>query len=216
MERLGLDVKSAVDDEHFIEHCVALWHTADFLLLNPLKPSVDVAVRSYCDERLKQLCTIGNVQKWRHKDDKKKLSPWALDIVLGIREAYKWNIEDLKKVLMEFIWTGRNWTLRSDLANITFDCLKDTPTCVTDLLGYYASRPWLRTAVWAPHTKETDGNIEAGSAYTCVRCAKAISWANYDAAVGQVSHPFLIDRHYKIARGWCRDCAQLDTIPWRA
>lgn len=215
MVSLGLNVKSAVDDEHFVEHCVALWHTADFLLLNPLKSSVDEAVRSYCDKRLKQLCTIGNVEWWRHKDDEKKLSPWALDVILGIREAYKWNIEDLKKVLMEFMWTGRRWTLRNDLVNITFDGLKDTPTCVTDLLGYYASGPWLTTAVWAPQNEVIIGDIEVGSPNICVGCGKEISWERSDAREVQVLNPFSMDKKSRFTRGWCRDCGGLDKIPWR-
>lgn len=199
-----------------MEHCVALWHTADFLLLNPLKSSADEAVRSYCDERLKQLCTRDGEQKWRHEDDRSRLSPWALDIVLGIRDAYKWNIEDLKKVLLEFIWNGRNWTLRSDLAGITFDCLKDTPTCVTDLLGYYASGPWLKTAVWAPHSEKTQRKSEADDPYKCARCGKAISWKRSGRpTAGQVVDPFQINKTHKIARGWCRDCGELDMIPWR-
>lgn len=215
MGRLGLDVKSAVDDEHFVEQCIALWRTADFLLLKPLKSSVDEAVRSYCDERLKKLATIGNVERWWHKDDGKKLSSWALDVVLGIRESYKWSIEDLKKVLMEFMWAGRNWTLCSDLASIVFAGLKDTPSCLTDLLGYYASGPWLKAAVWAPKNKVTHSDIEANSPHTCARCGKEISWERSDGPAGQVVDPFSINQNFKFTRGWCRDCGELDMIPWR-
>lgn len=215
MGSLGLDVKSAVDDKHFMEYCVALWHTADFLLLNPLKPSVEEAVRNYCDRRLKQIFTVGTAPRWWHKDDVNRLSPWALDVMTGIREAYKWNIEDLKKVLMEFIWSARFCTLRNGMASITFDCLKDTPTCVTDLLGYYASGPWLSTAVWAPRSEETYHDSEAGSGRKCLRCGKAKSWGDTQAMTGQVMDPFSVNRDCKLTRGWCRDCAELDIIPWR-
>ncbi|KAL2277930.1 hypothetical protein FJTKL_15060 [Diaporthe vaccinii] len=41
----GLDIMKSVSTEHFVEHCVSLWHTADFLMLEALKRCVESAVR---------------------------------------------------------------------------------------------------------------------------------------------------------------------------
>lgn len=178
------------------------------MLLNPLKLSVQKAIHSDCDKRLKELCTFNRWNKWHHQEKLEMLSPWALDLVLGIREAYKWNIEHLKKVLLEFTWAGRNATLRKFMAKITLDHLKDVPNFVTDLIGYYGSAPWLETAVWAP-CKNTSKISGAGSDTECARCEKKISWRRGEYSEGQVWDPFHADGRHIITRGWCRECGEL-------
>lgn len=213
-------MESSVSDEHFVEHCVLLWHTADFLLLHPLKPSVQQAVRNYCDKRMKHLCTreIGNPSKWRDPQDKSKLLPWAADFLSGIRSAYEWKAEDLKSVLMEFIWVGRRRLLgrklpaHNSIIPSFVDHLNNTSTFMADLLSDFASGPWINTAVWAPKHK-----WNGGTARECGLCAKEISWQKFEESVGQVYDPFTVDHTtFEIGRGWCRDCMKGDIIPWRA
>lgn len=188
-----------------MEECVSLWQTADFLLLNPLKSSVEKAVHNYCDKRMKQLCTRLFRPKWKESGSKGKLTPWAIDMILGIRGAYRWNIEGLKAMLVEFIWAGRRYTLDASIVSTTLDQLKDTPAFVADLLAFLASNWSMKTAVWAPHRSWTTWTA------TCRRCGTEIFWENNDEEEGQVRDPFGFDNH----RGWCRDCGKLDMIPWR-
>lgn len=207
-------MESSVSDENFVEHCVLLWHTTDFLLLHPLKASVQKAVFSYCDKRMKYLCMRRTIfqPKWRDHQDESKLQPWALDIVLGIKKAYEWKIEDMKAVLMEFIWVGRRFTLDEPICSTLLICLTDTPGFIGDLLGKYAARPWLKTAVWAPDRPKHSGSIRE-----CASCAKKLSWKGHsEETAGQVYDPFSVDHEMDIlTRGWCRDCAGGDVIPWR-
>ncbi|KAG6354204.1 hypothetical protein INS49_004808 [Diaporthe citri] len=146
----GLDIMRSVSAEHFVEHCVSLWHTADFLMLEALKRSVERAVRDYCDKRMKELCISPHRPTWRHPQHLDQLSPWALDLVEALRQAYEWQISDLKSVLMEFIWVARTLTLQSGIASVLFDHLKDTPRFADDFLGRYVSKSWLRNSVWVP------------------------------------------------------------------
>ncbi|KAH8767329.1 hypothetical protein F5883DRAFT_521940 [Diaporthe sp. PMI_573] len=157
----GLNVESSVSEDHFVEHCVLLWHIADFLLLDSLKSAVHQAVFKYCDKKMKHLRTWKSEKKWRHDEDKYRLSPWALDIVLGIQHAYKWDVKDLKAMLMEFIWVGRGWTLGNRrLVSALRNHLKDTPAIMDDLLSQYASGPWIKTAVWAPDRSGSSGKLD--------------------------------------------------------
>jgi hypothetical protein len=210
--KIGLNVESSVSEDHFVEHCVLLWHVADFLLLDSLKSAVHQAVFKYCDKKMKHLRTWKSEKKWRHDEDKSRLSPWALDIVLGIQHAYKWDVKDLKAMLMEFIWVGRGWTLGNRrLVSALRNHLKDTPAIMDDLLSQYASGPWIKTAVWAPDRSGSSGKLDK-----CGLCARTISWGGSPEAVGQVYDPFTIDyRNFEIRNGWCRDCSEGDIIPWR-
>ncbi|KAK7720246.1 hypothetical protein SLS63_009918 [Diaporthe eres] len=122
----------------------------DFLMLEALKRPVERAVRDYCDKRMKELCISPHRPTWRDPQHLNQLSPWALDLVEGLRKAYEWKISHLKSVLMEFIWVGRTLTLQSGIASVLFDHFKDTPKFTDDFLGKYASKPWLRNSVWVP------------------------------------------------------------------
>lgn len=211
---LGLDVESSVSPEHFIEHCVSLWHIADFLLLGPLKSTAEKAVHKYCDERMKTLATLGPGNKWRDVEDGRKLSPWALDMISGIRESYRWKIKPLKAVLMEFLWVGRPWTLSRTAAPALMDHLKDTANFMGHFLSRYASRPWIGTAVWAPAPRTDMGVAHARS--VCRRCGEKMSWAKDLNPVGQIFDPFELNRFSEITSGWCLKCSKLDGIPWRS
>lgn len=198
---IGLNVESSVSDEHFVEHCVLLWHTADFLLLHPLKFSVQQAVRRCCDKRMKLFCT-------EPTHEPKSIS-WVLDVVLGIRSAYEWKIGDLKSVLMEFIWVGRSWIFTPFTLSTFRDHLKNTPDFMDDLLIEYASSAWIKTAVWAPVRQR---NHTASK--QCGLCFKDMIWS--EDAPGQVLDPFSLDQeNLEFVKGWCRDCSKGDTIPWR-
>lgn len=197
--------------------CVGLWKLADYLLLSPLKSSVEVAVRKYCDKRLKQLCTIESESKWLQDDgNQDELSPWALDLVLGARDAYTWNFDVLKRILMEFLWAGRVWTLRGGIASTVLSHFKDTPVFVTDLVGHFASKKWLEDAIWAPKyglKRNRDGDSQ-----TCPGCKARFFGAFSEPAKpakGQVIDPFILDRHHDPKRRWCCSCGKLDSIPWR-
>lgn len=211
--RVGLDIMSIVSKEHFVEHCVALWHTADFFMLKALKTSVESAVRDYCDKRMKELCMTPYRPTWRHPQQLNQLSPWALDLVEGLRQAYEWRISDLKSVLMEFIWVARALTLESGMASVLFDHLKDTPGFTDDFLGRYASSLWLRTSVWVPPRDKV--NSDRGSSY-CLRCSKPIFWDDFwKGDKGQVINAFRRDTNNGYRSAWCSDCGAGDNIPWR-
>ncbi|KAG6353628.1 hypothetical protein INS49_005336 [Diaporthe citri] len=200
----GLDVESSISPDHFMGECVSLWQTADFLLLNSLKSSVEKAVHNYCDRRMKQLCTRLFRPKWAN-EIKGKLTAWAIDMIIGIRGAYRWNVEGLKAVLVEFTWAGRRCTLDARIVSTTLDHLKDTPAFVADLLAFFASTSSTKSAVWAPHRSGRTWTA------TCRRCGTEIFWGNNEQAEGQILDPFGLDG----GLGWCRDCGNLDMTPWR-
>lgn len=209
LRNVGLVIESSVSEEHFAELCVLLWRCADFLLLYKLKMSVEKAVRSYCDKRLKQLCTWNSATKVHDPDRQNTLSPWGLDLVLGVKRAYDLKVEDLKAVFMEFIWIGRMWTFRNGNAAALRNHLSDTPAFMDDLLAKYASGPWMKTAVWAPEHKDCYTQEDQ-----CRTCTKKISWS--EKSEGQVLDPFTVDyNRFKFIRGWCRACSEGDKIPWR-
>lgn len=211
---IGLDVEASIPLEHCMEHCIALWHIADFLLLHPLKDLLEDAVHEYCDIRMKTLCTIGRKLKWCDQNDRSKLSPWALDFVLGIQEAYKWEARYLKEVLMEFMWAGKWWTLGPRVVPALLNQLKNTPDFMNDLLGQFAARPWITNAVWAPC-------YFAGSLSnrnnTCLLCHKDLILGRKDepGVAGQIRNPFVQDSANRDPIGWCKDCGNLGKIPWR-
>lgn len=211
---IGLDIMSNVYEEHFVEHCVSLWHTADFLMIKALKTSVEGAVRSYCDKRMKELCISPHRPTWRHILQINELSPWALDLIQGLRQAYEWQITDLKAVIMEFIWIGRSVTLQTGIASVLFDHLKDTPKFSDDFLGKYVSKSWKSTAVWIPPRDKVTSPMGCGY---CLRCFQLISWDRFwnSPGQGQVINPFRRDSDNGYRGGWCSDCGAGDNIPWR-
>lgn len=203
---------NSVSTEHFVEHCVSLWHTADFLMLEALKRCVESAVRDYCDKRMKELCISPHRPTWRHPQRLNQLSPWALDLVEGLRQAYEWKSSHLKSVLMEFIWVARTLTLQSGIASVLFDHLKDTPRFTDDFLGRYASKPWVRDSVWVPPRDKVTSNH--GYSY-CLRCSKPISWGDFWNTQGQIINVFRRDNDNGYKGAWCSDCGAGDNIPWR-
>lgn len=209
---IELDIVNSVSKEHFVEHCVSLWHTADFLIIQPIKVLVGSAVRSYCDKRMKELCISPFQPTWSHTVN--KLSPWALDLVRGLQQAYEWRISDLKAVLMEFIWVARSVTLRHGAASALLDpLLKDVPTFIDDFLGTYASTPWISKSAWIPPYDKVTSNY--GKRF-CLRCAKAISLGdNFWSSQGQVINAFRRDNDNGYLGAWCSDCGAGENIPWR-
>lgn len=203
---------NSVSEEHFVEHCVSLWQTADFFMLDALNTSVDSAVRDYCDKRMKELCISPHRPTWRHPNNPYQLSPWALDLVQGLRRAYEWRISYLKAVLMEFIWVARTLTLQSGIASVLFDHLKDTPNFTDEFLGRYVSKSWLSTSVWVPPRDKVTSNH--GSSY-CLRCSKPITWSDFWDTQGQIINAFRRDSDNGYRGGWCSDCGAGDNIPWR-
>lgn len=205
---------NSVSKEHFVEHCVSLWHTADFLMLQALKTSVESAVRGYCDKRIKELFITSSQPTWRHPHRVKQLSPWALDLVEGLRQAYKWRISDLKAVLMEFIWVAREHTLDSGWASVLFNHLKDTPSFMDDFLGGYVSTTTKITSVWIPPRDKVTSEHKYNY---CLRCSKPISWGDgkFWESQGQIMNPFMRNSYDGYRGAWCSDCGAGDNIPWR-
>lgn len=201
-------METSVSPVRFMEECVSLWLTADFLLLDSLKSSVEKAVHKYCDIRMKQLCTRGLRPKWA-QGNTGELTSWAIDMMLGIQNAYRWNIEGLKAVLLEFIWAGRRYTLDASIVSTTLDHLKDTPAFVANLLAFFSHNSSATTAVWAPN--RVGRTFERIWTTTCRRCGTEISWKTSKEAEGQIRDPFGFDGRLR----WCRDCGKLDMIPWR-
>ncbi|KAG8157882.1 hypothetical protein KVR01_012154 [Diaporthe batatas] len=205
-----------VSQEHFVEHCVALWRTADFLMIQKLKILVGIAVQNYCDKRMKELCISPHRPTWRHIDQglSKSLSPWAIDLLQGLQQAYIWQIVYLKAVLMEFIWVGRSVTLQRGIASALFEHLKDTPEFADEFLGDYVSRSWKSTSVWIPPRENVIS--QRGSSF-CIRCRNAIIWGDFwsTSGSGQVINPFRRDGDNGYQGGWCSGCAAGDNIPWR-
>lgn len=202
----------SVSTEHFVEHCVSLWHTADFLMLGALKWPVERAVRDYCDKRMKELCISPHRPTWRDPQHLNQLSPWALDLVEGLRKAYEWKISHLKSVLMEFIWVGRTLTLQSGIASVLFDHFKDTPKFTDDFLGRYVSKSWLNNSVWVPPRDKVTSN--QSSSY-CLRCSRPMIWGDFWNTQGQVINAFRRDSDNGYRGGWCSGCGAGDNIPWR-
>jgi hypothetical protein len=98
-------------------------------------------MRKYCDKQLSELRASKSATRWlQDENNKHQLSPWALDLTIGIRNAYERESTPLKTLLMNFIWDGRAWTLGGGVVSTTLEVLKDTPAFVYDLLGDYATR----------------------------------------------------------------------------
>ncbi|POS77134.1 hypothetical protein DHEL01_v204472 [Diaporthe helianthi] len=209
----GLDVESSVSPEHFVEQCASLWHIADFLLLEPLISAAEKAVHGYCDKRMKQLSTIGNHDDWRDAKDRNKLCPWALDMISGIRESYKWNNKRLRAVLLEFLWVGRSSTLGGRMSSVLLDHLKDTASFSEDFFGHYSCTQWTNGAVWAPAPREYF--VVASGKSTCRLCRGKVAWASPGDIDGQIFDPFELSHVHRISTGWCKVCSKIDVIPWR-
>lgn len=161
----------------------------------------------YLDQRLKWMCTRGNVHP-EVKDEGTLL--WIDDLVHGIGEAYRWNTVTLKEIFMEFIWVGRKHFLSNSWIGIK-GRLDKVPGFIDDMLRRCAISPWRNNSVWAPRDQH-------GSNGYCIRCSVDIHFRapESSATVGQLWDPFNLSADHLVCREWCRRCAALDTIPWRA
>jgi hypothetical protein len=203
----------SVSKGHFVEHCVSLWHTADFLTIQALKPFVEIAVRSYCDTRMKKLCMFPFHPTWRNPSYTGELRPWALDLVHGLRIAYEWRITHLKAVLMELVWVARSLTLQSGIASVLFEQLKDAPDFMDDFLGRYAAKPWMASSVWLPPRDKVASSF---SSTHRLRCAKSISGEDEaGSSKGQIINAFRRDNNNGYMGGCCSNCGAGENIPWR-
>ncbi|KAH8744486.1 hypothetical protein F5883DRAFT_22557 [Diaporthe sp. PMI_573] len=81
---------------------------------------------------------------------------------------------------------------------------------MNDLLLLFCA-PWVQDAIWAPHSTTA---MRADLAERCARCKKVITWGG-ESSRGQVVVPFQLNRDKMFTRGWCRECGELDMIPWR-
>lgn len=199
-------MESSVSAEHFVVECVSLYSLAELLKLKSLQSSAKKAVCRYCDKQVKQLCTYGSDVSWVSdptNDD--QLSPWALDLVLGLLRAYQKHTHELRDVLMEFIWVRRYDTLYPGTLPTILDLFKDEPSFVEDFMGWYATGNWTQATQWAEF-KDHSNNI----ALTCERCGNEMPDRTAEDRKGRILNPFDEDKP-----GWCRDCGQLDMIPWR-
>lgn len=189
--------------------CVDLHRAADFFLLQPLLPIIRSRLGDYCDEKMKWLCTRGNVLSAR-KDS--ALLSWTKDVAKGISEAHKWKIEPVKKILMEFVWVGRTELLDARSCIRLQDHLDDVPNFLEDLLNRFAIHKWTKNAVWIP--KPVHAHRWGGA---CARCGKKLVQYSKDSvgANGQIMDTFNTSFENGILREWCKDCAALDMIPWR-
>lgn len=189
--------------------CVDLHRAADFFLLEPLLPIIRSRLGDYCDEKMKWLSTRRKVSSARNCS---AVLSWTKDVANGICEAYKWNIEPVKKILMEFVWVGRNELLDVHSFFRLQDHLGDVPNFLEDLLNRFAIHQWTKDAVWTP--KPVRVLCWNGA---CVRCGKKLvsSSKDSDGAIGQVMDTFNVSVDNGILREWCKDCGAMDMIPWR-
>lgn len=153
-------MESSVSDDHPVVDCVALYKAASFLNLKELQSSVKQATIRYCEKRWTQISTRPRSEvRWAEGDDT-ELSLWALDMVLGIRNAYGCHFSELQDILMEFLWIGRGETLCPDIVPAVLRLCNDTPDVVVDLISWYSLGNWLDDSQWAakyydpvPHTR---------------------------------------------------------------
>lgn len=164
---------------------------------------------------MKQLCTGDSELEWSPSDNDTYLRPWALDMVLGIIEAHKLWVFDLKEVLVEFLWVGRRWTLHPAIAPTVLSHLKDIPDFATDLISWYATGIWLQEPHWAPFSRTEIDDHWYFKVPVCARCGKDMSHQTDEEKNGQVYNPFPRDGNVTYGKGWCADCGRLDMIPWR-
>lgn len=164
---------------------------------------------------MKQLCTRDSELEWSPTEDETDMRPWALDMVLGIREARKIWDSDLKDVLVEFLWVGRRWTLHPGIAPTILSHLEDITDFATDLISWYGTGLWLQDPHWAPFSKTEIDDHWFYKVPVCARCGKDMSRQTNEEKNGQVYNPFQLDGNVKYGKGWCKDCGRLDMIPWR-
>lgn len=157
------------------------------------------------------MCTRGNQIR---KTDQIAFM-WIKDIANGIKEAYKWNTEPIKMILMEFVWMGRRILLASGSVGIQND-LDSTPAFIKDMFQHCA-RIFCSgiCPAWVPDTSKL---VLRHPRYdTCPRCNKELVKAivgNPDSH-GQTWDPFTLSNDNKVLREWCKECSSMDMIPWR-
>lgn len=188
---------------------MALYRAADFLLLSPIWPIIQLRLGDHCDEKLKWLCTRGN--SIDPKDQETML--WVRDIANGIEEAYSWNTQPIKKMLTEFVWAGRRKLLRCGFVGVLRDDRHGVPAFIQDMVLHCAMSSWQREAVWAPYTG--DVILRHPHAENCARCKKALFKPNSRNSHGQIRDPFTLSGDNRALREWCKECSSMSMIPWR-
>lgn len=194
-----------------IRFCVDLYRAADFLLLSPILPIIQRRLGDHCDEKLKWLCTRGNKIS---KTDQTALL-WIKDIANGIEQAYKWNTEPIKMILMEFVWVGRGFLLAGGLTGIQND-LDGTPAFIKDMFHHGAMISLSGSSqTWVPNTQRLI--LRHPRHETCPRCNKKLVKLKSGSpdAHGQIWDPFTVSIDNIILREWCKECSSMNMIPWR-
>lgn len=195
-----------------IRFCVDLYRAADFLLLTTMLPIVQRRLGDHCDEKMKWLCTHGNVEL--DATDQTALQ-WTTDLVDGIREAYRWNIEPIKKTMQEFVWAGRRRLLGDSWIGILED-LDSTPDFIKDMLRRCTLFPWQTHAIWAPNGSSIANDVSR-LGFCCLCCDHLLRKSAIDKtqAYGQLRDPFTVSADNQTTREWCKECTAMDMIPWR-
>lgn len=208
-EAAAVNMTEETRNRPVVRFCVDLYRAADYFLLPLMFPIIQRRLEDHCDEKLKWLCTRGNTQ---FNETNRTTLRWTMDLVDGIKQAYKWNTEGIKKTLMEFVWVGRKRFLGTGWVSIQ-DRLDDTPAFIKDMLRHCAMLPWQLDSAWAPNFQD----VPVSQRGRCVRCGKdlAICRSGNSDADGQVWDPFTISGDNRTRREWCKECAAMDMIPWR-
>ncbi|KAG6353627.1 hypothetical protein INS49_005335 [Diaporthe citri] len=207
----ALNMVEETTNKPVIQFCVSLYVAADYFLLDPMLPIIQRRLGDHYDEKLKWMCTRGS--GLGNKCDQTALR-WTRDLVDGIEMAYRWNAVPIKQTLMEFVWVGRRALLGSTWIGIQDD-LDSTPAFIKDMLLHCTLFPWWKDSAWAPNPPSLA--ITQQWHATCVRCNKELVKFRLGSsdAYGQIWDPFIMTVNNTILREWCKECAAMDTIPWR-
>lgn len=120
---------------------------SDFLMLDYLQREVQSAMKTHCAELNLLFALLDKVDQEELKED------LATDIQNAVSEAYRWNLETEKKILLEFVWAARERLLEGGEETLQL-LFNDTPDFITDLLTTYAMSPWTENSVSAPVSTE--------------------------------------------------------------
>lgn len=117
-------------------------------MLECLQKEAQTAMKAHCEETYLLFKLLDETDQEELKED------LATDIQNAVGEAYRWNLETEKKILLEFVWTARERLLEGGEETLQL-LFNDTPDFITDLLTAYAIPPWTENAVPAPISTET-------------------------------------------------------------
>lgn len=197
-----IDLTVEAGDKPLLTFCVKLAQTADYLMLERLQESIQIAVGHRCDEILKKLYTAPSC----HSSQKNRDLILKEDIVGAISHAYKQNSAKLRQIFVEFVWAARAYTHDLPPIAATFTT---QPQFAIDLFYYVGSAKNLNEPIWAPVVKEES----LVGCRLCAKCRVAFDPDRRDD--GRVYDPFSISSYNAIYRAWCLPCSDGDIIPWR-